>query len=440
MNPEKRKISYMDQLFYYMFSEEESCTIIMNLTLRVPVNKVHLKKALNVTLLRFPNFQQTPILDKEGFLYTVNNNQEADVYPYDPDPCEFGTYEVNGYMFRVMYMGKKIWISAFHALCDGKGMYTFARTLLYYYFSFGGCRIENKDGFYLTLDTPEDRSEMGDPLEIYPEVNSSAVPLFKRNEIPVFYLPEEVNPVDKCQYFRRFQFILDRQKCLERAHVAETSFDAWFNLQIAKLIHSLYDTQGRLVTEIGCVDVRRFYNSKTLQNMTWLFWVPFIEPLFKIPEKYAAMMVRDVLMKTQLQKQNFDADLYEIKRSRRENFNFPLTDLERLKMLRESLWDDPGFQSTFFTTDVGVLELGPDIDPFIEHADIFVSATADHPSFEIITFGNEITVNLVQRHFGNKLALKVLGMFRDLGVLIKYQDCGRFQSDKIHIRELKREK
>ena len=429
----------MDQLFYYLFSEEESCCIVMHFELKVPINKLLLKKAVNAAIRRYPNFRQKPVLDKNGFLYTVENDQEADIYPYDPDPVEFGTKDTNGYLFRVMHMGKKLWISAFHSICDGRGMYMFARTLLYCYFSLGGCRINYAPGSILTDKTPEDRSEMADPLTLYPEVNERVLPLLYRKELDVYQLPGDHKPIDKCEYHRRFQFVLKRDKFMKLAHAAETSFDAYFNLVVARMIHDHYKTKGALITELGCVDMRRFYASRTLQNLTGLFWVPFIEELFRIPEKYSTMMIRDVLMKAQLQKQNFDAELYRIRQSRKEMFSFPLTDLEYLKELRHELWEDPNYKATFFTSDVGAVELGEDIEAFVAHADIYVSCTSHHPFFIITAQGNEITVNLVQRHFDKNFALKILGVFRDMGVLAKYQDCGRFECDKLHIRNIEKE-
>ncbi len=440
MGKERRKISYMDQLFYYQFSEEESCSIVFHFELKTAINKKTLKKAVNMALLRYPNFRQKPMLDKKGFLYTVENDKEADVYPYDPDPIEYGTEEVNGYMFRVMHMGKKLWISAFHSLCDGRGMYMFARTLLYYYFSLGGCRIRNESGLILTDQVPADPTEMADPLQLYPEVNSPGGRLLYRKKLEVFRLPGDVKPVDKCGVYRRFQFILKKDKFLALAHEAETSFDAYFNLSIARMIRENYNTKGALITELGCVDMRPFYQSRTLQNLTWLFMVPFIEPLFNIPEKYSAMMVRNVLMYAQLQKQNFDVDLHEIKTGRQQLYNIPLTDAEGLKALRRSIWEDSPFDATFFTTDVGPLDLGEDLDAFVKHADIYVSSHGPYPSFVVMSQGNEVTVNLVQRFFDKKFALRLVGFFRDLGVLDKYIDCGRFICDKFHVRSIEREK
>ena len=436
-----RTVSDADKLFYYLFSEEESCSILLNFTLRVPVNKVHLKKAVNEALKRYPNFRQTPVLDRDGYLYTKDNDQEAEVYPYDPDPVDFGTKDTNGYLFRVMFMGKRLWISVFHSVCDGRGLYMFARTLLYYYFTFGGCNIANPGHFILTEEVPSDPTEMADPFAYHKEFNPSAHPAFERKtDNPVFKLPEEVKGVDKCEYHRKFQYILNTKKFLELAHQAETSFDAYFNLLVAKTIHDSYDTKGKLIMELGAVDLRPFYGSHYLQNMRELFWVPFIEPLFKVPEKFAALMVRDVLMRSQLQKAHYDGIVYQSIESYKEMFNFPLADTEGLKRLRHGLWEDPFFKTTYFCTNMGPLGLGEDIDPFVEMADCSAPCLSPHPYFLLVTQGKVTTVNFIQRHFDKKLALKLLGTFRELGVLEKYVDCGRFESDKLHVRSLVREK
>ena len=77
------KVHDIDKLFYYFFSENETNNIVFRLVLRGKIDKFILKKALNQTIRRFPNFRQTPVVDQEGNLFTVDNDREADVYPYD---------------------------------------------------------------------------------------------------------------------------------------------------------------------------------------------------------------------------------------------------------------------------------------------------------------------------------------------------------------------
>ncbi len=441
MEKERIQVSDADKLFYYFFSEEESCSILLNITLKTPVNSMTLKKAVNAAIKRYPNFCQTPRLDEEGFLYTVYNDLPCDVYPYDSEPVELGGRETNGYLFRVMHMGKKIWISVFHGVCDGKGLFMFARTLLYYYFTFSGKRIPNADNAILTAEVPADPTETADPFTYYPEINPSAKPAFKRREDNVvFSLPEEYRKVDQCEYHRKIQYVLNTAKVLKLAHEAETTLEAWFNLTVAKTIHDSYDTKGEMIMQMGAVDLRPFYESRYLQNMRELYWVPFIEPLFHISDKDAAMMARGVSMDLQLKKSHFDGVLYESKMAYKKTFNFPLADTESLKELRRGIWADMVNKVTFFTTNCGKFDLGPELDQFVTDAEICGPCIFAYPAFFLMTQGKKTTVNLVQRHSDRKLALKLLDRFRELGILVEYKDCGRIASDKVRPGKIEKEK
>ena len=434
-------INDVNKLFYYFFSEKESCSIVMNISLSAPVKPAVLKKALNFSLLRYPNFRQMPVIDKEGHLFTMDNDKEADVYPYDPDAAELGSSETKGFLFRVMHMGKKIWISVFHGVCDGKGLYMFARTLIYNYFILQGRRLSNEGGQILTLDVKEDPSEMADPFKHYPEINSSAKPVFnRRKDHKVFCLPEEPLGVDKCGFHRMFQFVLDKEKLLGLAHEAWTTLDAYFNLLVAKSIRESYNTDDRVIMELGAVDLRPFYKSRYLQNMRELYWVPFTAPLLDAPENYAGFLTRRLLMGAQLQKRHYDGILYESKLSLRESMNFPFADTESLEALRHGIWNNPEFHSgvSFFTTNVGLLELPKELKAFVNHIDIYAPCLFPFPSFFVMSHGKETTVNMVQRHFDKGFALKMLGKFKEMGVLIRYEDKGRFESDRLNVRGLKK--
>ena len=249
MDTRLHAISDADKLFYYLFSDEESCSVFLELSLCRKVNGASLKEALRKTLRRFPNFRQRPVLDGEGHLFTVDHAEDAEVYPYDPDCCDFAMTDTKGFLFRVMYTDRKVMVSVFHAVCDGMGLYLFARTLLYHYFRLEGHEIAFREGDILTEEMTPDPSETADPFTLYPEVNASARPAFQMtNHERVFRLPETRGNARGNAIHRRYRFVLDAEKLLSLSRRAETTLDAYFNLLVARTIHTHYDTQGLLVT------------------------------------------------------------------------------------------------------------------------------------------------------------------------------------------------
>ena len=214
------KVHDAEKLFYYFFSENESNNLILRLVLRSRIDKSILKKALNKTLERYPNFRQTPVLDRDGYLYTRDNDQEAEVYAYDPEPVNLASKATNGYLFRVMYEGDTLWISIFHSLCDGSGFKMFTRSLLYYYFTFSGMQIRNEDSHILTTEVTADPTEMSDPFLVETDVKAAALsepsiaqdglnPFKPTDSENVFLLPESVKQPDQCRDFGLCRYILE---------------------------------------------------------------------------------------------------------------------------------------------------------------------------------------------------------------------------------------
>ena len=436
-----------EKLFYYFFSENESNNLIFRLVLRSRIDKSILKKALNKTLERYPNFRQTPVLDKDGYLYTVDNNQEADVYAYDPDPVTLASRETNGYLFRVMYEGDTLWISIFHSLCDGSGFKMFARTLLYYYFTYSGLQICNEDHHILTAEVPAAPSELSDPFLVKTDtkaadmaaygVTEDGVNPFKPTDFEdVFLLPESVRQPDQCRDFGLGRYILNTERLLQRAKDLGTTVDTYIHLLTARTIHENYQVGDKLITGIGTIDMRSFYGNKYLQNHVELFWISYARAFFGLSDSDACDIIRKQFKDPQLQKAMFDLTLEGKRHHFRELFDFPITDSRRLQVMRQVMWYTPDIVSTYFSTNLIHLDLGRDLDPLVAHADIYGAAIFREPVLFILTHGSETSVNLVQRNLSRYFPSKLKETFRREGFLVSARLGNSFETDKLRINQI----
>ncbi|MBR0092162.1 MAG: hypothetical protein IJP92_10720 [Lachnospiraceae bacterium] len=425
----------LDQLFYYMFSEYESCSIVLNVRLKMAVSPTKLTAALRLALMRNASFREMPVIDREGRLKLMANPIPAEVYPYDPAPVNYGTTDTNYYMFRLMYRDREIILSAFHGLTDGRGIMMFARTLLYYYFEAFGISINPGDKV-LTLDTPEDPTEMVDSMRHF--ANSGADKPPERKAEQVFRLPMEPYPVDTSGRDHRFRICFETESLMKIARAAGTTFTPVFSALVARAVYRTFDTKGRTISMLGAVDERPFYGSKSLLNFTELYRVPFIPALCEADLEIQARIIKDDVMARQITKERFDQRLYEELQAREILFSPPLTNTNHLTTLRRQLWKDEAFYATFFVTNVGTTDLPEEMNGLIESADIFVSNLNAHPYFVVLTHGDLTIVNVVQRFPGDFLARRVYETLVDAGVKAAFEDSGMWRYDKFFVRNLRR--
>lgn len=411
------KIYDTDKVFYYFFSEQESAAISIRFSLQDRIDRDHLKAALKKTLRRFPNFRQTLVLDGNGELYTMDNSQDVDVYPYDSNPAHFATRETNGYLFRVMYEGDTIWLSVIHGVCDGRGTLMFVRSLIWHYMVETGRLQADSTDNTVTGEADFDSPDMADPFDRDFAVSPAANPFTPAESEKYYILPEDIKGVDENRFSGLFRYVLDTKKLVEQAHRIGTSADTCLQLLIARTIHDSYDTGDKLISGMGAVDLRPFYQSSYLQNFRELFWVYYPPDVFDLSEQEAAELITRLFKKPQLNKNNYDRAILQRMEDYKDLLRFPFADTDSLRKLREAFFDADEFTVTYFTSNLGQVKFGRDIDPFIRHMEVYGPAIFSCPGFFILSHGDETVINLTQRNFSRYFPVKIMETFQKAGLL-----------------------
>lgn len=429
-----------DRLFYYCFSDEESCPIVLILDLTFTVDPAILKRALNQALRRNGAFRPIPFITPEGEVAYADNPLEAEVYPYEEASRCFGTEDMNGYMFRVMYEGKRIVLSIYHALADGRGVLGFARTLLFYYLFYAGTPVQAERDI-LTLYVPQDPTERADPEKLYAQIEArarTASPLsLAMRDIPMFQFPETPIPLESPVHTRRFQYVLDTKAFLGLAHRSGASFLSLLSALVASTIRELYDPGSDVITMIGVVDLRPHYGNRTLSNFAEVFTVPFFEPLLQLDPLSQAQVVKRAVIDPQLTRENLDRLLRVGMETRRALYTVPVTDDGALRRIRAGSWADRRVQGTFSITNVGAASMGT-LSPYISGMDMFIPAVSKQPFFAVLSHGGKSVLNLLQRFESDQLAKALLRTFQRQGLTVQLLDRGDFEGDKLFLSRLRR--
>lgn len=130
--------------------------------LKEPVDPEMLQKALCRVMPRFPCFK---VKMKNGFFWHYFAENEKPAPPLCEDiknPCHRIKFKENdGYLLRVYYLGCRVSVDTYHALCDGYGSTVFLCTLMGEYFRLQGNAIPCNE-YVLNPDEPAAPHELED--------------------------------------------------------------------------------------------------------------------------------------------------------------------------------------------------------------------------------------------------------------------------------------
>ncbi len=132
----------------------------LGVELKSYIDRDDLEKALKTTFKRYPSFE---VELSQGFFrhYFVSNRRQPLIRVDDGSLLKKIDFRKNkGYLLRITYYKKKIFIDYFHGLCDGSSALEFLKTLVYYYLAERGEQIV-PDGIK-TVDQPLNLEEFKD--------------------------------------------------------------------------------------------------------------------------------------------------------------------------------------------------------------------------------------------------------------------------------------
>lgn len=433
-----------DRMFYYFSADEESCPIVLGLETSFTVDPAILKNALNTALKRNGAFRPAIFINSEGQVIYIDNEREADVYPYEGDePENFGTDAMNGYLFRVMYEKNKIIISMYHALSDGRGLLQFARTILYYYITLSGYPVQ-PERHIMTLETPVDATEMADPAELYDNIinlNQDVTPEFKLKDFKMFVLPGDFYGLNEPMHTRRFRYTLDTCDLKRMAHESKSTVLSVLSSITAGVTDEIYHDEindGELITLFEVVDLKPHYNNKSLSNFADVFPVPFTKSVLKLDTLSMAHVIRRAIAEPQLERKHLDYALSQAVKVRRGLIGVPVNNPDEMSKYRGGFFYNKEYIGTFCYSNIGRTLIDGSMAKYVLSAEMFIPAVVRHPFFTVLSHGGKTVINLTQRLKNDIFARGLFSAFRKNNINASFADCGTFTGDRLFLEKIKR--
>jgi len=255
------KIDNAGKIFPTVWSLAERNSFRLSAVLKDEIDESLLSIALDKALQRFPTFGVR--LRRGFFWYYLEKNPLKPIIRKDTNI--FSTIDLtgnNGYLFSLTYYGRRLAIDIFHTISDGTGGLEFFKCILYYYFELLGGVFQN-NGEILTNELEQYYDEKDDSF-------------LKNYDKLVKKTPKEPKgyKITGGTYYEKGRFGLfhvlmnvDELKAVSKKYNATIT-----EYLSACLLQSIYKneynekTKKEIFNLFVAVNVRKYFNSKTLRN------------------------------------------------------------------------------------------------------------------------------------------------------------------------------
>jgi len=225
--------------WYYSMTREDAIIVKYAIRMKDPVDYDALRKAVDITMTRYPYLCKQLIETSEEYL--LIHNDRPVVIKEQRDPINVGGPEANFHQFAIAFYKNFIYMYNTHAIFDGRGRGPMLHTLMYYYCTYRYNEEVQMDGVYLA-GTEIDPAEYADPY-------IGELPL------PTFEFVPYAHP-DRIFRFDNQDYITVTEPHIHRLRINETQF-----MKCCKLNDG---TPNTAITLLMCRAISRFHTNNTL--------------------------------------------------------------------------------------------------------------------------------------------------------------------------------
>ena len=265
--PDWYKLDNAGKIYPAIINSKDSCVFRISVNLKEDVIPSVLQQAACDCKPRFPSLY---VKLRNGFFwhYYESNEKDPVIKPDSPHINEhIDQYENNGYLFTLFYHKNRISIETFHGLCDGGGAMEFFKSLIYRYFELIGYETENK-GEVLTIDQRPQLTEAEDSfLENYRPTGDKRIRV------------EDAYRLKGTRFGKGGTGVIKgKLKAEQLIGLAKKAGATPTQYLTALLIYCIaqWDSEARdsekPVNICIPVNMRRFFNSRTLRNFSLYFY------------------------------------------------------------------------------------------------------------------------------------------------------------------------
>ncbi len=380
----------------------------ISVSLKEQIQPEILQQALDLTLCRFPTFQ---VALRKGLFWRYlepNHRPGPFVQPDIENPCMPMHFKANNrYLIRIYYYEKRISLEVFHSLSDGTGALYFIKTMTAVYLRLLGHEIPVGDGV-LDIHEPPRPEEVEDAYLRY----ASSRVKHPRKQGNAYRVRGTKEP------FYTLNIIcgvipVDRLRAISKNY--GVTITEYLN---AVLLYALLQKQKdehpwreKPVKLAMPVNLRNFFPSETLRNFISMIY-PSIDP--RMGEYTFEEILAEVhhYMRYYINAKFLNADITTNAATQKNPFIRIVPLFLKDFVVRRFYVHVQDGQSSAGLTNVGLIRLPEEMQPFVERFDVLMGQPfSARTNCAIVSYQNILTINFassiketdVERYFFRKL-------------------------------------
>lgn len=416
------------------------------ITLKSDVDPDALLIATEKTVDRFERFKCMPVITKDGKLSFEVNNAKICVTLDDGKPKKLGSDETNGYLFRIYYEGKRIYLQCIHALADGRGVVFFLSCLIKNYYRELSIEVDpdnqlNEDGFFKEYAKAE--GLFASCQKDMAAQNISAEDILAAAKEHKAAITGEKGKIHfgEMEYYKTplvgvDALIYDAAKCKEVVSGFGTTVAIFLNMLINKAIVEEYEIEGDYIQSLLPVDMRSKFGVTTCDNfcseMGLTFYKDWVkdsdeEMIERISADYHEAMSDELLI----------SDVFEMEKTcEAMQSMIPLTFPDMESLIEKARGKDGGGT---FQSNMGLVRLPGHMGEYVEDIDFLPSVVAPDNEFVTSTYGSKGRILHVSNYRDDRVLKKVYEYMTEYGIPAELIPCYSVENDHINVSLFKKE-
>lgn len=297
-----RRCGYSDKMFYYNGSGEETYSMRLRYGLSFPLTREMLENAVRKTFALFPDYRVRPVIC-DGKIFYEENPLPVPVFWNESGDAghNYGSDEVNGYLFVISGDEHTLTFSQYHGLTDFAGYWSILHTLMKNLMEEAGAGRRVSDPLARADSSPYDSldlCEREDPYSKYADEN--AVIPWSYHSRGALAIPARGEPRE-----RFFDLIVPEQDFLAKTHEYGTSFVPLLTMVFSWAANDVYGIGDTPVVVKVPVNLRNLFHSGTTVNFSDSAVLEYPREYLSLPGTGQGKALREMLDR-QLTPGNFE--------------------------------------------------------------------------------------------------------------------------------------
>ena len=289
-----------NRFFYYLCGADQSAfDICFRIDLSEELQEDLLQAAANRALANFPEFAIRPVIH-EGTVWAQSWEAPVLLLPGEGPVLCYGTEDTNGYLFAFRRQPRGFLFSYFHGLTDFHGIWSFLRTVLYYYAQGRGLAPEADSGIRLEPNRSMDEMERLDPYRKFAEETAGKE---AGASTAAFAIPEKAYPTE-VTYCSSYELRYPLKEFLAAAKAEKNAVAGMISLAATRALEKLYKVGEQPLVTMISAGMHKYYQTSTAVNFSDATYLSYDEAIKKLPrsEQGAALKAQ---LRAQMNREHF---------------------------------------------------------------------------------------------------------------------------------------